>query len=64
MNKIVLGLILTFFSFSLGAKTKIVCVYRTDNHGHWVRDSKGVPIKDCKRIIIHKKVKGTKVPQK
>jgi len=64
---IVLGLSLLLFA-NLGhaaAEIKEVCKDRKDKAGKVVMDKKtNKPAQDCKKIKIHKKLEGTKVPEK
>jgi len=45
-------------------KTKEVCRDKVDKAGNIVRDKSGKTTKVCKKIKVHKKVDGTKVPEK
>ena len=64
---IVLGLSLLLFA-NLGhaaAEIKEVCKDRKDKAGKVVMDKKtNKPAQDCKKIKVHKKLEGTKVPEK
>jgi len=46
------------------AKTKEVCRDKVDKAGQIVRDKSGKTTKVCKKVKVHKKVDGTKVPEK
>ena len=46
------------------ADTKEVCRDKADKAGNIVKDKKGNTVQVCKKIKIHKKVDGTKVPEK
>jgi hypothetical protein len=46
------------------ATTKEVCRDKTDKAGQVVRDKRGKTTQVCKKIKVHKKVDGTKVPEK
>ena len=64
---IVLGLSLLLFA-NLGhaaAEIKEVCKDRKDKAGKVVMDKKtNKPAQDCKKIKVHKKLEGTRVPEK
>ena len=46
------------------AETKEVCKDKTDSKGAVVKGKDGKPIQLCKKIKVHKKHEGTKVPTK
>lgn len=56
------------FLFSASAfaagEWKEVCKDRKDSKGNVVKKADGKPIQNCKKIKVHKKVEGTKVPEK
>ena len=64
---IVVGLSLLLFA-NLGhaaAEIKEVCKDRKDKAGKVVVDKKtNKPAQDCKKIRVHKKLEGTRVPEK
>ncbi len=64
---IVVGLSLLLFA-NLGhaaAEIKEVCKDKKDKAGKVVMDKKtNKPAQDCKKIKVHKKLEGTKVPEK
>ena len=45
-------------------KTKEVCRDKVDKAGNIVRDKSGKTAQVCKKVKVHKKVDGTKVPEK
>jgi hypothetical protein len=45
-------------------KTKEVCRDKVDKAGNVVRDKSGKTTKVCKKVKVHKKVDGTRVPEK
>jgi hypothetical protein len=45
-------------------KTKEVCRDKVDKAGKVVKDKNGKTAQVCKKIKVHKKVDGTKVPEK
>ena len=47
-----------------GGEWKIVCRDRTDKAGKVVKDKIGKAIQDCKKIKVHKKLKGKVIPIK
>ena len=73
MNKIInttaaiaLTLFFTFMpSAQAGGEMKEVCHDKVDKAGKPVMDKKtGKPAQECKMIKVHKKLEGTKVPDK
>jgi len=48
-----------------GGEMKEVCHDKVDKAGKPIMDKKtGKPAQDCKKIKVHKKLEGTKVPEK
>jgi hypothetical protein len=45
------------------ATTKEVCRDKVDKAGKVVRDKSGKAAQACKKVKVHKKVEGTKVPE-
>jgi len=45
-------------------KTKEVCRDKVDKAGNIVRDKSGKTTKVCKKVKVHKKVDGTRLPEK
>ncbi len=45
-------------------ETKQVCIDVKDKNGNVVKDAKGKPKQNCKTMKVHKKLEGTKVPEK
>jgi hypothetical protein len=45
-------------------ETKRVCIDVKDKDGKTVKDAKGIVKQSCKQVKIHKKLEGTKVPEK
>ena len=45
-------------------KTKEVCRDKVDKAGNIVKDKSGKTAQVCKKVKVHKKVDGTKVPEK
>ena len=46
------------------AEVKEVCKDKLDKAGKPVKDKAGKTKQDCKKIKVHKKLEGTKVPEK
>ena len=46
------------------AEIKEVCKDKVDKAGNPVKDKAGKVKQDCKKIKVHKKLEGTKVPEK
>jgi len=46
------------------AKEKEVCKDKKDKAGNVVKDKNGKAVQSCKKIKVHKKLEGTKVPDK
>lgn len=63
---IVLGSIplLSYHNISFAAEVKKICVDKVTNDGKKVMGKDGKPVQDCKEIKVHKKLEGTKVPEK
>jgi hypothetical protein len=65
MKKIITILSLAFVtSFTFGAETEKVCIDKIAKDGKPVLDKAGKPQQECKEIKVHKKLEGTKVPEK
>ena len=66
MKKILTVLLITLSSTVFaGGESKEVCHDRVGKDGKPVIDKKtNKPIQDCKTIKVHKKLDGTKVPEK
>ena len=47
-----------------GGEMKEVCTDKKDKAGKVVNGKDGKPVQECKKIKVHKKVEGTKVPEK
>lgn len=63
---IALGIGLLFLANLAHAEAQIkeVCKDRLDKTGKVVKDKAGNVKQDCKKIKVHKKLEGTKVPEK
>jgi hypothetical protein len=65
MKKLLLAAILVVTtSVWADAETKKVCVDKRDSKGNIVKKADGTVVQDCKEIKVHKKLEGTKVPDK
>ena len=51
-------------TYSVEGETKKVCVDVKDKEGKPVKDAKGNVKQNCKEMKVHKKLEGTKVPEK
>lgn len=58
-----LGFVATTPVFA-AAEVKEVCKDKVDKAGKPVKDKSGKVKQDCKKIKVHKKLEGTKVPEK
>lgn len=67
-----IGLLSVLIALSLGltgkvyaeAEVKKVCVDKVTNDGKPVIGKDGKPVQECKEIKVHKKLEGTRVPEK
>jgi hypothetical protein len=66
ITAIIVGLIpiLSYHGISFAAETQKVCVDKLTNDGKKVLDKQGKPVQECKEMKVHKKLEGTKVPEK
>lgn len=67
--KTILLVLLTSIALSVSAQsekseTKLVCVDKLTSDGKVVKDKAGKPVQECKEMKVHKKLEGTKVPEK
>lgn len=49
---------------SFAAETKKVCIDKVTKDGKPVKGKDGKQVQDCKEVKVHKKLEGTKVPEK
>lgn len=66
MKSLILALVLAVTSVNLAAaepETKRVCIDKTKD-GKPILDKSGKPQQECKEVKQHKKLEGTKVPEK
>jgi hypothetical protein len=65
MKKLITLFLLVSSSLVFSAETKKVCVDAITNDGKPIIDKKtGKPKQECKEMKVHKKLEGTKVPDK
>jgi hypothetical protein len=66
MKKVLVALMATVFLGTAFAEAEIkeVCKDKTDKAGKVVNGKDGKPVQVCKKIKVHKKLEGTKVPEK
>jgi hypothetical protein len=64
--KQLIAIVLVAFSSTVFAEAEIkeVCKDKTDAKGQVVQGKDGKPVQVCKKIKVHKKLEGTKVPDK
>ena len=55
---------LAFSVSAMAAEVKTVCKDKVDAKGNVVKGKDGKPVQVCKDIKVHKKLEGTKVPEK
>ncbi len=61
----VAGLCLLLYGSAIaGGEMKEVCKDKVDKAGKVVNGKDGKPVKECKKIKVHKKLEGTEVPDK
>jgi hypothetical protein len=67
MKQLVLALFMSLAVINIAyaeAETKKVCVDKLGKDGQPVKDKAGKVQQTCKEIKVHKKLEGTKVPEK
>ena len=65
MKKFIALLSLTVATtFAFGVEKEKVCIDKMTKDGKPVLDKAGKPQQECKEIKVHKKLEGTKVPEK
>lgn len=64
MKKVLAVLIASLALSVSAAETKKVCIDRIGKDGKVVLGKDGKPAQDCKDMKVHKKLEGTKVPEK
>jgi type III secretory pathway component EscU len=66
MKKLLINVVLLFGVMSYAyaaAEVKEVCKEKKDKAGKIVKGKDGKPILECKKIKVHRKYDGTKVPE-
>lgn len=61
LTTLILGLVLVTSSYA-GGEMKEVCKDKKDKSGNVIKDKDGKAVQSCKKIKVHKKLEGTKVP--
>lgn len=64
MKKLFLIALLLSASSVFAAETQKVCIDKMTKDGKVVMDKAGKPVQECKQMKVHKKLEGTKVPEK
>lgn len=64
MKKVIAALIATIALTVSAAETQKVCIDKIGKDGKVVMGKDGKPAQECKEMKIHKKLEGTKVPEK
>lgn len=64
MKKVIAALIATIALTVSAAETQKVCIDKIGKDGKVVMGKDGKPTQECKEMKIHKKLEGTKVPEK
>lgn len=64
MKKVLAVLVASLALTVSAAETQKVCIDRIGKDGKVVMGKDGKPAQDCKEMKIHKKLEGTKVPEK
>lgn len=64
MKKTLFVLAMALASTAFAAETQKVCIDKLTKDGKVVVGKDGKPQQDCKNMKVHKKLEGTKVPEK
>lgn len=64
MKKLIFVALCAISSLTFAAETKKVCIDKMTKDGKVVMDKSGKPVQECKEMKVHKKLEGTKVPEK
>ena len=64
MKKLIFVALCAISSLTFAAETKKVCIDKMTKDGKTVIDKSGKPVQECKEMKVHKKLEGTKVPEK
>lgn len=63
--KKLLALLITSLALTVSAaETKKVCIDKLTKDGKVVMGKDGKPVQECREMKVHKKLEGTKVPEK
>lgn len=63
--KKILALLITSIALTVSAaETKNVCIDKLTKDGNVVMGKDGKPVQECRQMKVHKKLEGTKVPEK
>ena len=63
--KKILALLITSIALTVSAaETKNVCIDKLTKDGKVVMGKDGKPVQECRQMKVHKKLEGTKVPEK
>lgn len=64
MNKILVALMVCVSSLAFAAEEKTVCIDKIGKDGKVVVGKDGKPQQECRKMKVHQKLDGTKVPEK
>lgn len=64
MKKVLTLLVASLALTVSAAETKKVCIDKLTKDGKVVMGKDGKPAQDCREMKVHKKLEGTKVPEK
>lgn len=64
MKMIIALFALAFSSLTFAVEEKTVCIDKIGKDGKVVVGKDGKPQQDCKKIKVHQKLEGTKIPEK
>ena len=64
MNKILAALLVVASSLAFAAEEKTVCIDKIGKDGKVIVGKDGKPQQECKKMKVHQKLEGTKVPEK
>lgn len=64
MNKILVALLVAVSSMAFAAEEKTVCIDKIGKDGKVVVGKDGKPQQECRKMKVHQKLEGTKVPEK
>ena len=64
MCKILAVLLVALSSMAFAAEEKTVCIDKIGKDGKVIVGKDGKPQQECKKMKVHQKLEGTKVPEK